>query len=210
MRFARYSPLSFSLIISKGDEPFLTGGLLPRSATITVTVVNQWVTERSAGVTKPSDRQALTPNRQALRSDRQALAPDLQALALNRRALAPDGRALTSNRRALVSDGQALRADRGALTLGIRALGKDGQACDAGGEALTRRHRVSTERGSDRIRKPRSTSKVPPDPVATAPGTDTQKRDNPTSQKAIDHGCVANARRGSLPCLKLTTATKEN
>jgi len=34
-------------------------------------------------------------------------------------------------------------------------------------------NRVRTESGSDRIKKSRWLSKVPPDPVATAPGSDT-------------------------------------
>lgn len=122
MRFARYSPLSFSLIISKGDEPFLTGGLLPRNASITVTVVNQRDTERSACVTKPSDRQTLASGGQTWPSGGQALGSGGQAIA-------PADQALEAG-------GQALEAGRGALTSGSRAWGVGGQARGAGGEAL--------------------------------------------------------------------------
>jgi hypothetical protein len=164
VQLARYSPLSFFLSFRRKFNHRGHGGR-------TLTVGNQRVAERSAGVTRPSDRQALrsdhrasAADHQALTSGRRALTSDCQALACGHgafasghgafasghRALTSDGRASASDRQALASaakafqaDGEARGADRGTLRSGSRALGTDGQACDAGGEALARPERAS-------------------------------------------------------------------
>jgi hypothetical protein len=177
----------------------------------------------SGGQTWTSDHRALASDLQVLESGGQTLASDHRALASDLQALESGGQTWTSDHRALASitqalriggqalpvSGPALRAGREALTFGRRALGFGAQACGAGNQALTRRHCVRTDSGAgspreqlawgagcDRISGYRSFSQVPPDPVATAPGSDTEVTQ---PRKAIIRGCVATARRGSLP-----------
>ena len=174
MWLARYSPALFPLFLFRKIYHRGHGG---RS----LTAVKPWVTERCLRVTKPARGQALAARGQALAARGRALVPRVRALVsrvraltTRRKALHARGRTSSPRTRALDARHRAFRTRRRTSADWRRASGVDGQADGAGGDAWARSHRVSTGSGSDRIRRSLRSRAGLPDPVATAPGTDTE------------------------------------
>ena len=264
MWFARRFSVLFPSLIKWKSEPFLTVGLVTRSAMFpspagrgvggeglsrrrpspqpspsgggSVTLGNQRVAESATGITKRSGGQTLGSGGQALasggqtsRSDRQTLTVGAEALAVGGQALRTSGQTYGAAQEALMTGGQTSAPDGRAFANDVRARAAGEPAfasvlAASGGCANgTPVHfaRADIDAGDWCHRD----SAFPETAQAKMPANRTQDACAPTAptaiqshvfsvmtqpRKAIIHGCVADARRGSLPRLKLTTATKEN